>query len=224
MTDIVPFDFEGHHVRVIWLRGDPWWVAMDVCAVLGLVNVPQAMSRLRPQQVCLADVLAADHKMRQTNVISEAGLYRLIMRSDKEVADRFQDWLAEEVLPALRKTGTYSLATLTPGELLLKQAQQYVELERRQAAVERGQAKLTARVDGLEHNTGWSSALGFAKYIGLVDTSNQAMVRLGKHATSLLKQVGRKPRKTRDQRFGECDLYPEEVLQQAVIDLDMDLR
>lgn len=68
--------------------------------------------------------------------LTEAGLYRLLNRSNKPEAEMFQKWVNKEVLPSIRKTGSYSVAPKTTSELLLAQVQLLVELERRQLETE----------------------------------------------------------------------------------------
>lgn len=107
------------------IDGEPWFVAIDVCRSLSLSTVGGAarhMSKLEPteRQVISAapfvldppqsggrGVLTPRHKLA---MVSESGLYKLIMRSDKPEALAFQHWIASEVLPSIRKTGTYALA------------------------------------------------------------------------------------------------------------------
>lgn len=100
------FDFEGHSVRVVMIDGEPWWVANDVCAALGIVNTRHAVDRLDPGGVVQSDIPTSSGVQRM-NVINEPGLYRLIFRSDKPAAESFQRWVYSDVLPTLRKTGGY---------------------------------------------------------------------------------------------------------------------
>lgn len=101
------FTFETNTVRVI-IRGDePWWVLSDVCAILGLSNTPKVAERLKSGQkdtITLSDSVNRPH---QNTIINESGLYRVIFRSDKPEAERFQEWVFGEVLPQIRKTGSY---------------------------------------------------------------------------------------------------------------------
>jgi prophage antirepressor-like protein len=120
MTDLTPiqaFSFEDHDVRVLLINGEPWWVASDVCKALTIVDVSDAVQRLDQQYRCQTPVLAADGKRYQTWVINEAGLYELIFRSDKPAARRFQRWTFSEVLPTIRQTGSYGLASLSPRQI-----------------------------------------------------------------------------------------------------------
>lgn len=103
------------------LDGDPWFVAADVCRVLGAyvyggkVNVTDATRKLEADEVLVAGVdrinpWTFDRRAKMVVLVSEPGLYRLIMRSDKPIARPFQDWITREVIPAIRKTGGYVLA------------------------------------------------------------------------------------------------------------------
>lgn len=108
-AEIANLDFEGHGVRVIKIKGDPWFVASDVCRVLEFGNISQTLSRLDDDEkdnVITNDVVG---RSRELAIVSEAGLYNLIFTSRKAEAKRFKRWVVHEVLPAIRKTGTYSI-------------------------------------------------------------------------------------------------------------------
>lgn len=119
ITSFLPLQFERHQVRMsLDEHGRTWWVAADVCAILGLENTALAMRRLRDVEkntLIFRKGIAGNPAMRCVN---EPGLYRLIFRSNKPAALAFQDWLYTDVLPALRRTGTYTIpgapAALTP--------------------------------------------------------------------------------------------------------------
>ncbi|MGO3517792.1 MAG: phage antirepressor [Acetobacter cibinongensis] len=101
-------NFEGHTVRTINRGGEPWWVLADACAVLNIRNSRDAADRLEDDDkgVAIVDTLGGPQEMA---VINESGLYFLIFRSRKTAAKRFRKWVTAEVLPTLRRTGTYSL-------------------------------------------------------------------------------------------------------------------
>ena len=103
------FGFENHDVRVVMQGEEPWFVAKDVCDVLELTNPTVALEGLDE------DERAKFYLGRQgdANIISESGLYTLIMRSHKPEAKRFRKWVTAEVLPSIRKHGAY----LTPEAL-----------------------------------------------------------------------------------------------------------
>jgi prophage antirepressor-like protein len=102
------FDFRGASVRTVMIKGDPWFVAGDVCEVLGLENVSHALSRIKKDNIISSDVIDSIGRQRKTKIVNESGLYRLIFQSRKPEAERFTDWVTGGVLPQIRKTGRYS--------------------------------------------------------------------------------------------------------------------
>lgn len=113
-AEVVPFDFPatGQPVRTVTVDGRPWFVGKDAATILGYANPRKAVRDHVParhrggnEMVPLAD-LGLDP---QTVLISEPGLYRLIMRSNAPLAEHFQDWVTDEVLPTIRQTGVYSV-------------------------------------------------------------------------------------------------------------------
>jgi prophage antirepressor-like protein len=115
MSTMIPFDFEDALVRVIDQGGEPWFVLSDACKVLDITNSRNATARLDDDEkgVHIMDTLGGPQEM---TIISESGLYALIFRSRKPEAVRFRKWVTSEVLPTIRKTGSYSAAaeTITP--------------------------------------------------------------------------------------------------------------
>ncbi|WP_304274710.1 BRO family protein [Caulobacter segnis] len=105
---------EPVNIRTIDIETNPWFVAADVCAALdlGLKNITYHVARLDADEVRRVDRtnLGVTQKGRPMIVINESGLYALINRSDKPEAKVFQRWVNREVLPSIRKTGSYSLA------------------------------------------------------------------------------------------------------------------
>ena len=99
---------ESYSIRVIEIDGEPWFVAADVCRVLGLTNTTMAVRVLDPdERRTLNRIEVGLSGGAAINLISESGLYKLIMRSDKLVAKQFQNWVTRDVLPAIRKSGMY---------------------------------------------------------------------------------------------------------------------
>lgn len=102
------------------IAGAPWWVAADVCRAMalqvapsGAVNVTSACRPLDPFEQMLLSKQQCGAR-RSMIGISESGLYKLVMRSDKPEARAFQDWVNREVLPAIRKDGATSRAKRRP--------------------------------------------------------------------------------------------------------------
>lgn len=98
--------FEDIDVRIIQKEGEPWLVGNDVTDALGLSNGRDALSRLDDDEKGVAIVDTPGGRQKMT-VINEAGAYRLVFTSRKKAAKRFKRWLAHEVLPSIRKHGSY---------------------------------------------------------------------------------------------------------------------
>lgn len=95
-------------LRVIEIEGAPWFVAKDVCQVLGIANTTTAVRPLSDDERGLEKIYTPGGAQPIT-VISESGLYKLVMRahSSNPEAAKFQDWVTGTVLPAIRKDGGY---------------------------------------------------------------------------------------------------------------------
>ena len=118
---IIPFNYESKEVRVIQDdNGKPWWVASDVCEVLGLSNTTEALKGLDEDE---KSTLRISEGGPERNIINEPGLYSLIIRSNKPEAKKFKRWITHEVLPAIRKTGKYEIDSLSEIDLIIKSAQ-----------------------------------------------------------------------------------------------------
>jgi prophage antirepressor-like protein len=118
------FNFNTHQVRVVTIDGNPWFVATDICNILGL-GWDKANQTYAPTKACRA--LSSDQigrfqmptkrGVRDSLIVSESGFYKLVMRSDRPEASPFQDWVTRDVLPAIRKDGMYIIgeeAKLSP--------------------------------------------------------------------------------------------------------------
>jgi prophage antirepressor-like protein len=111
---VTPFVYESTAIRTIKeADGIVWFVAKDVCDVLGYSNPSKTIS----------DHLDDDERSNKSLdrggsqlLINESGLYTLILRSNKPEAKPFRKWVTSEVLPAIRKTGTYTVPTITPAQ------------------------------------------------------------------------------------------------------------
>lgn len=108
MTDLSVFAFDSQAVRVVLVDGEPWFVAADVCAILGFGNPRQAIeSHVDEDDVQKLDAIDSLGRTQPTNHVNESGLYALIFGSTKPEAKRFKRWVTHDVLPAIRKTGAY---------------------------------------------------------------------------------------------------------------------
>lgn len=115
-NEIQQFDFKGALLRTLTDEAEePWFVAKDVCDILGMSNPSMAVTALDKDEVAQIDpkdYLGSENRSNQAvNIVSEPGLYKLIMRSRKPEAKEFQRWVTHEVLPQIRKTGGYIAAS-----------------------------------------------------------------------------------------------------------------
>lgn len=124
--DLQVFDFNEQAVRVLMRNGEPWWVAKDVCDSLGLGNSRDAISSLDDDEKDTVGISDGNRGNPNTNLISESGLYSLIMRSNKPEAKKFRKWVTSEVLPTIRKTGKFSLS-ITPMPLAVEKLEQLLK-------------------------------------------------------------------------------------------------
>lgn len=143
------FNFEDREVRVVMVNNEPWFVAKDVCEVLEISKHRDAVSRLDDDErgSVLVDTPGGKQEMVAVN---EYGIYSLVMTSRKSEAKKFKRWVTHEVLPAIRKTGSYSVqqnnvvplskdqaivtvlrttADLLEGQEELRQGQQQLEMK-----------------------------------------------------------------------------------------------
>ena len=108
MTTSLELVFEGLSLRFVGTPEMPEWVAQDVCTILGIKNVSDAIADFDDSEKGLR-IVSNDTKQvtRKMATVYEAGLYRLIFQSRKPEAQRFAKWVWGEVLPSIRKFGTY---------------------------------------------------------------------------------------------------------------------
>jgi len=132
MNEIVKI-YKDNQVRIIQRDGEPWFVAKDVCDVLGLKQVSRALQRLELDERGLLEITHPQNPNAslKVNVVSEPGLYQLVTSSKKPEARAFTRWVTHEVLPSIRKTGAYiapNFGMEALGRLILSIKEQYEAL------------------------------------------------------------------------------------------------
>jgi prophage antirepressor-like protein len=107
----MPFTYEGTTVRTLLVDGEPWFVLADLTKVLGL-------SQFRAER--LDDEVIRNHpiadrlgRIQQATIVSEPGMYEVVIRSDKPEAVKFRRWITGMVLPEIRRTGSFNARPLT---------------------------------------------------------------------------------------------------------------
>lgn len=122
-------------IRTAGTSEEPLFCLADICRVLGINNATDAKKRLKEDGVDSIEVIDSMGRTQRAHFINEQNLYRLIMRSDKPIAEPFQDWVCGDVLPSIRKTGKYGLPQ-TFAEALRLAAEQQEKIERQQKALQ----------------------------------------------------------------------------------------
>ena len=107
-NEIQKFDFKGAALRTLTDEaGEPWFVLKDCMSILDLGNPTETVKMFDKDEFSTTEVIDSIGRRQQTYIISEPGLYRLVMKSRKPEAKEFQRWVTHEVLPQIRRTGGY---------------------------------------------------------------------------------------------------------------------
>lgn len=113
LANVSEYSFKGHPVRIVMRDGEPWFVCTDVAEALGYATAKDAARNLSAQHKG-GQIVPTPGGNQELTVISEGGLYRLVLRSRKPEAVAFCDWVTDEVLPSIRKTGSYNAQPALP--------------------------------------------------------------------------------------------------------------
>ncbi|MEC1714710.1 BRO family protein [Schinkia azotoformans] len=107
------FNYQGQDLRTIMVNEEIWFVAKDVCSILDLSDVSKAVSRLESDEkgTTIIPTLGGNQTLLTVN---EFGLYSLILTSRKQEAKEFKRWITHDVIPSIRKTGSYSTEKVVP--------------------------------------------------------------------------------------------------------------
>lgn len=108
MNELEIFNFNNNEVRTTVINNEPWFVLKDVCDVLGIKNATDVAKRLDDDEVTRFNL---GSRSGESNIVNESGLYKVIFQSKKEEARKFTKWVTSEVLPQIRKTGSYTIPT-----------------------------------------------------------------------------------------------------------------
>lgn len=170
MSDLIPFDYSGHEFRGFDRGGIPWFVLADVLAILGLNRSSAALLDDDEKGVHTVDTPGGP---QQVVIVSEPGLYSLILRSRKPEAKAFKRWITHEVLPSLRTSGGYSVKQISRREL----AQMVIDAEDRAALAEQQVKVLEPAAKFAEDLTSRDGNWSFDSAAKLL--SNDPAIRIG---------------------------------------------
>ncbi|MCF7537568.1 Bro-N domain-containing protein [Pseudomonas petrae] len=151
--NLVPFNFNGSEIRLITDdQGEPWFIARDVADLLEYANPHEAV-RTHCKGVRETLIPSAGGE-QMTKVIPERDIYRLVMRSRMPAAEAFEEWVVGEVLPTIRKTGSYQ-RPMTQAEMIVASANILVSLERQQAQQQVDLVRVERKVEDMERFHVW---------------------------------------------------------------------
>ena len=220
MNELKVFNYQDNEVRTVEISGEPWFVLKDVCSVLGLGSAHKVAARLdedERNQIPLTDSLGRE---QETTIVNESGLYNVILRSDKPEAKPFRKWVTSEVLPSIRKTGSYNQKPLSPVEMFAMQAQINLEQERRLAAVENRQDELTLQV---RHNSDAMDKVT-AAYTAPLASGETWQESANRTVNSLVEQYGLNHQNFRRDIYAELEFTAGVDLQQRVTRLQSRMK
>lgn len=166
-ADLVPFTYNEQPVRTVVIDGEPWFVLTDLCAVLDIRNARDVSARIYEDMKGVASIDTPGGSQQMT-IVSEPGMYEVVIRSDKPEAIAFRRWITSDVLPTIRKTGGYGQidgASLTRMDLI--QIAMNAETER--LALETENKELSPKAEAYEafmDSTGQYSVGSVAKMLG----------------------------------------------------------
>lgn len=121
MNELKQFNFENNQVRTLLINDEPWFVGKDVAQILGYSNPRDALSKHVDDEDKNSVAIRDGNKGNPNQtVINESGVYALVFSSKLQSAKKFKHWVTSEVLPTLRKTGSYATPQLTGEELMAK--------------------------------------------------------------------------------------------------------
>lgn len=114
--ELILFTYGDSSLRVVEIDSQPWFVAKDVCDILGLTNIRPSLAALDEDERGVHTIYTPGGNQEMT-IISEPGLYSLILRSRKPEATAFKRWVTHEVLPSIRRHGMYATESVVDAML-----------------------------------------------------------------------------------------------------------
>lgn len=167
---------EFGELRTAERNGETWFCLADICRPLGL-KAYNVRERLKDDGIVSTNTVDSMGRKQEMLFVNEGNLYRAIFQSRKPEAERFTDWVTEEVLPSIRKTGRYETAPMTVAENLAAQAQLLVEQERR---IERIEQRVETALTAIARPSGdtWvedmkTAIAGYCKATGLTEITGR---------------------------------------------------
>lgn len=223
--DILKYDFKNNEIRTVTHDdGSVWFVAKDITDSLGMSNGREAVRKLDDDEKNAVILNDGSGKPNNFTILNESGMYSLILQSRKPEAKDFKKWVTNEVLPSIRKTGSYSMIPENQPSLptnYIEALQALIESEKAKQIALENQAKAEAEVSKLttiiDNEFGWSSILRAASYAGVHESTFK-----WRTLKSVTIGLGLEVKRVPSPRFDYQVLYPIKAFQIAYPDIDFD--
>lgn len=165
------FAFQNERVRVMTdATGEPWFVVADVCRALKHSNPTMAIEGMDADDLSTAEAIDSMGRTQVVNILSEPGLYQLVLTSRAEKAHEFKRWVTKEVIPQIRKTGSYSVAPVLPSITFPEALRLLADAEEAKLALTDKVAELKPKAEFFDAVTASEDTLGMneaAKLLGI---------------------------------------------------------
>lgn len=207
------FNFQDSPVRILTNEdGEPLFVASDVCKAMEIANVGNVLARLDEDE---KDIRQMDTPggVQNMAVVTEPGLYTIILRSDKPTAKEFKRWITHEVIPAIRKTGGYAIQNASPLQLACHMLE---AMEHQQAQLDDHAERITSLEAYVQVEPEYFTVMGYFRKRGLHPPTLNEAQSIGQKAARLSRSKGYGIGKTSDPRFGEVNTYNVAILNEVV--------
>lgn len=205
---------EFGEVRIILLEGNPWFCLQDICKSLGL-RTSAVRERLNDDVVTTDTIIDNLGRQQLANFVNEDGLYDTVLDSRKPAAKKFRKWLTSEVLPTIRKTGSYSVKPLSQLEIIAQSAQILLEQDQKIKELAHKQETLQEKVEILEAKAttrpNYFTIVGYAT-LHKIECGIKLASSLGRKASDYCKRNNIATESIPDPRFGLVKTYPTSVL------------
>jgi prophage antirepressor-like protein len=236
MTNLTQFAFQDNQVRVLFLDEQPWFVATDVAKILDYTDPSMMIKHVDDEDKQVINPQKIDPvEMRETfnsntfkvSIINESGIYAVIFGSTKPEAKIFKKWVTSEVLPQLRKTGSYQVKPKSEIELLIESAQHLLKLQQEQEQIkleQQLQSQKMAEIETLTHqhdseidrifnpNGHYFTIMGYYIRHKLGAIALVQAAKIGKKVTAFCRSKNILVTPVYDPRFGWVNSYPEDAI------------
>lgn len=210
-------------VRVIFIDNEPLFCLADICKILGLTTPAKVANAIKSEfEGCELSSypLKTAGGTQNFTMITEAQLYFVLMRSDKAEAKEFRKWINTEVLPSIRKTGSYSQKPLSQIEILqnsiailAEQEKKLNLLESKTSDLHKEQLKVKHNINRLLNNDNYMTLIAFMN-LHNIKQKGYHLPSLGKKAKKLSLEQGAFMGAVIDPRYGRINTYSTEILKQ----------